>query len=155
MLIFCLTLFLSACVSDPAAGCGLNGFYANMDQFTVYEFNGPRVNAFVAGVDKSGIYTMSESKITVKYDDGDSDSFSYDSDSELTYYDEKPEIMTPDSRIRDIAYYMTYEGGYFYTFTNDDTLARSVVFYDAYLESKGYSVEDVTESVAAAEGGEM
>ncbi len=77
MLFFCLTLFLSACVSDPAAGCGLNGFYANMDQFTVYEFK------------------------------------------------------------------------------NDDTLARSVVFYDAYLESKGYSVEDVTESAAAAEGGEM
>lgn len=64
--------------------------------------------------------------------------------STKTYFDEKPDIETPDSWVKSIKFEMIDDGSYFYTLgTDKDKAIEDVASYLAYLGSiKGFTVED-------------
>ena len=68
--------------------------------------------------------------------------------SNKKYFDERPTIETPDSFNSSIKYVMKDGNVYFYKLgTDGDEAAKTAAFYISYIESEGYSAEDVSDKL--------
>ena len=66
--------------------------------------------------------------------------------SSKIYFDERPDIETPDSFNSSIQYVMKDGTNYFYSLGKDKNKAsEAAAYYISYLESENYSAEDVTD----------
>ncbi len=92
---------------------------------------------------------ISEKEFKELVKNGESIAASVSNNNSKKYFDERPDIETPDSYDSAITLHSKEGGTYLYSLGYDkDKAAETTASYLAYLESEGYISEDITDKVS-------